>query len=73
MDKYFFSFGDIVSIDENAIYTVISASSIKEACIGKDEFNDFTAEYPEQIKRLREKFPHVDEEGNPFLVIYHIK
>jgi hypothetical protein len=73
MDKYFFSFGNIVSIDENAIYALISASHIKEVCIGKNQFNDFTAKYPEQIKRLHEKFPHVDEEGNPFLVIYFIK
>jgi hypothetical protein len=71
--KYFFSFGKIISIDENAIYAIISASHIKEACIGKNQFNDFTTKYPEQIKRLREKFPHVDEEGNPFLVIYYIK
>jgi hypothetical protein len=73
MDKYFFSFGKIISVDENAIYTTISAFHMKESCTGKNEFNDFTAKYPEQIKRLREKFPHIDEEGNPFLVIYYIK
>jgi hypothetical protein len=73
MGKYFFSFGNIISIDENAIYAIISASHIKEICIGKNQFNDFITKYPEQIKSLREKFPHVDEEGNPFLVIYYIK
>jgi hypothetical protein len=73
MDKYFFSFGNIISVDENAIYTTIRASHMKECWTGKNEFNDFTTKYPEQIKRLREKFPHIDEEGNPFLVIYYIK
>lgn len=73
MDKYFFSFGKIISTDENAIYTLINASFIKECCIGKNQYNDFEAKYPEQIRRLREKFPHVDEEGNPFLVIYYMR
>jgi hypothetical protein len=72
-DKYFFSFGDIISFDEHAIYALLDASSIKTVWDGKNQYNNFEAKYPEQIKRLREKIPHVDEEGNPFLVIYYVK
>jgi hypothetical protein len=72
-DELLISFGQIINVDENAIYTLINASEIKELHNGKNEYNDFEAEYPEQIKRIREKFPHVDEEGNPFLAIYYIK
>jgi hypothetical protein len=67
------SFRRIINTDENAIYTLTNASEIKELHDGKNAYNDFEAEYPEQIKRIREKFPHVDEEGNPFLVIYKIR
>jgi hypothetical protein len=66
-------FGLIKSIDENAIYTLIDASHIKMYHNGRNDYVDFEAKYPEQIKRLREKFPHVDEEGNPFLAIFYIK
>jgi hypothetical protein len=69
----FIPFGRIINTDENAIYTLVNASSIKRIHNGKTEYDDFEAEYPEQIKRLREKFPHVDEEGNPFLAIFYIK
>ncbi|MDR1338986.1 MAG: 6-bladed beta-propeller [Prevotellaceae bacterium] len=70
--KYFFSFGRIIGIDEKAIYALVDASSMKTAWEGKNEYNDFRTQYPEQIKRFREKFSNIDEEGNPFLVIYSI-
>ncbi|GHT52465.1 hypothetical protein FACS189440_22000 [Bacteroidia bacterium] len=70
--KYFFSFGQITGFDEHAIYTIIEASDLKRIWDGKDEHNDFESTYPEQIKRLREKFSTVREDGNPFLVIYSI-
>lgn len=72
-DKYFFPFGKIVGIDENAIYTSIEASEMKVFVTGKNEYNNFESQYPEQIKRLREKFPNINEEGNPFLIIYYFK
>lgn len=72
-DKYFFPFGKIVGMDEDAIYTSIEASEMKVFVRGKDAYNNFESQYPEQIKRLREKFPNIDEEGNPFLVIYYLK
>ena len=40
---------------------------------GKNEYNNFESQYPEQIKRLREKLPNINEEGNPFLIIYYFK
>ncbi|GHT61475.1 hypothetical protein AGMMS50239_12460 [Bacteroidia bacterium] len=70
--KYFFSFGQIIGFDEHAIYTIIESSDLKRMWDGKDEYNDFESTYPEQIKRLREKFSTVREDGNPFLVIYSI-
>jgi hypothetical protein len=72
MDKYFFSFGQIIGFDEDTIYTLVDASDIKRMWNGKDQYNDYESKYPEQIKRLREKFPRVSEDGNPFLVMYHI-
>jgi hypothetical protein len=70
--KYFFPFGKIIGIDENAIYTLINAYNFKRTWTGKDEYNDYESQYSEQIKRMRKRFPTVDEEGNPFLVIYYI-
>jgi hypothetical protein len=72
-DKYFFPFGQIVSFDEKAIYAVIEATDMKRMWNGKDEYNDFESKYPDQIKRLREKFNNITEDGNPFLIIYHIR
>lgn len=73
MGKYFIPFGDIVGMDSEAVYTIIDAYRIKRLWNGKDEYNDFEAMYPEQIRRLREDFPEVDESGNPFIVIYRFK
>jgi hypothetical protein len=71
-DKYFIEFGRIIGIDEKAIYALVDASSMKVVWQGKNEYSDFQSQYPEQIKRFREKFSSIDEEGNPFLVIYSI-
>jgi hypothetical protein len=73
-DKYFFGFGKVIGFDEKAIYTLMDASNLKRVWDGKDKYgNDFESTYPEQVKRLREKFSHIDEDGNPFLIIYSIK
>lgn len=55
------------------IYTSIEASEMKVFVTGKNEYNNFESQYPEQIKRLREKLPNINEEGNPFLIIYYFK
>jgi hypothetical protein len=72
-DKYFLGFGEIVGMDEHAIYTILESYMVKRIWNGKDEYNDFEAKYSEQIKRLRADFPNVKEDGNPFLVIYPFK
>ncbi|RXF71827.1 6-bladed beta-propeller [Arcticibacter tournemirensis] len=71
-DKYFFPFGKIVGMDETAIYSLIDAYTMKRMADGKDEHNDFESKYPDQVKRLRAKIGNVQEDGNPFLVIYHL-
>lgn len=71
-DKYFFSFGDIVGFDENAIYSINDASRIKKYWDGKDAYNNFEEDYPQQVKNLRTKFKSIKEEGNPFLIIYSL-
>lgn len=75
IDKYFFSFGEIISVNEKAIYTLVSANAIRKILKGKDEFNDFEATYPAQIARLREKFKglNFDENSNPFLATYYLE
>lgn len=72
-DPYFLSFGQIIGMDEQAIYSLMNASDMKRLWTGKDEYNDFTVKYSTQIQRLRDKFKHVDEEGNPFLLIHYMK
>ncbi len=72
-DKYLLSFGQIVGMDETAIYTLVEAEDVKRMWDGKDKYNDYEAKYPEQIKRLRERLNHVDENGNPFLIVYSIR
>ncbi len=70
--EYFFSFGNIVGFDEHTIYSVIDASRLKKFWNGQDAYNNYELDYPQQIKNLREKFEIVNEEGNPFLIMYSI-
>lgn len=70
---YFISFGSVVGYDEQAIYAISSASSLKRSWNGKDDYNDFWQEHAQQIRNLRSKFKSIDEEGNPFLIIYSIQ
>jgi len=70
--EYFFSLGNIVGFDEHTIYAVIDASRLKKFWDGHDAYNNFELDYPQQIKNLREKFEIVNEEGNPFLIMYSI-
>ena len=70
---YFIPFGDMIGFGNNTIYTLVDADAMQRIAIGKDDYNDFEAEYPEQIKKLRSKFPNIKDDGNPFLIIYYIK
>lgn len=71
-NEYLMSFGEVIGMDATAIYSLVPAWHLKELWVGKNKHNDFEAKYPEQIKRLREKFDSVDEEGNPFLLIHYL-
>ncbi|GCB34849.1 6-bladed beta-propeller [Bacteroides faecalis] len=72
-DKYLISFGKIIGMDENAIYSLVTAESVNKIIVGKDKYNDFESMYPIQVKNLREKFKGVfiSEEYNPFLLIHY--
>lgn len=72
-DKYLIPFGKIIGMDENAIYSLVDAASVKRNIVGKDEYNDFESMYPVQIRNLREKFKgiSINEEDNSFLLIHH--
>ena len=39
---------------------------------GKSGRNDFWPQHGEQIERLRKKFPVVNEDDNPYLLIYSL-
>jgi hypothetical protein len=70
---YFMSFGNVVGYDETAIYAVNSAASMKRFWNGKDAWNDFWPDHAQQIRNLRAKFESIDEEGNPFLIVYYVR
>lgn len=73
-DNYFFSFGRLIDMDENHLYSIVNAERINTMLLGHDLYNDFESLYPNQIKNLRAKLGNcVDPEGNPFLAIYNIK
>lgn len=67
------SFGDIAGMNENHIYTVVDAESVHDIWKGKNEFNDFEAEHPRQVRNMRKLFRNVDPMGNPFLAIYSFR
>jgi len=75
IQKYPLSFGKIVGMDEDRIFATVEASHVKKMIVGKDEYNDFEAMYPEETKRLRARLGHlkIDETSNPFLLVYRIK
>ena len=72
-DYFLPGYPSTVGIDETAIYFKMDASNMKTSWVGKTKYVDFMPEHGEQIERLRKKFPVVDEEGNPYLLIYSIK
>jgi len=75
IQKYPLSFGKVVGMDEDRIFTTVEALDVKKMIVGKDEYNDFEAMYPEQTKRLRARLGHlkIDETSNPFLLVYKVK
>lgn len=71
-DKYFIPFGDIKCIENKYIITAIDAIKMKTYYEGKNEYNDFTKQYPTLIKRLRNEIGELSENGNPYLIIYNL-
>lgn len=71
-NKYYLGFGEIVSMDEHAIYSIIDASRMYDYWVGHNKYNDFEEKYPEQIKKLRIDVKSVNPDGNPFVVIYEL-
>lgn len=71
--KYLFNFGNIVNINETEICTIVDAKYIYDVWKGYNEFNDFEKDYPSQVENLRKDIKTVNEDGNPFLIIYKIQ
>ena len=71
---YFFSFGKLIGMNEQAIFTLVVAYSMLNFLKGKNGNNDFEGKYPEQIKRLRKALQGIEitETSNPFLITYTI-
>jgi len=71
--KYLCGFGLIKGINEEYIIAVEDAKTIYEIWKGKNKYNDFEAQYPQQVKNMRQKFSSINPEGNPFLIFYKVK
>ena len=68
-----FSFGDIKGMDQSAIYTAVNYDGVYNMWLGHDIVNNFEKLYPRQVDNLRKLFPHLEENGNPFVAIYSLK
>lgn len=71
--KYYCRFGSVVSISDKYIIAKMPASFMKSYVDGKNEYNDFESEYPQQIANLRRDLGTVTENDNPILLIYKLK
>lgn len=69
-DVFFFSFGEIIGMDEKAIYTIIDVSSFKSFLKNKDIEKKHPVQY-EKMKKWIEGMG-VTEYSNPFLVTYFL-
>ncbi len=65
--------GKPISISENEIFAIQDASGMYDVWKGGNEYNDFEKDRPTQVKNLRKRFKNIDEDGNPFLIIYHLR
>ncbi|RHR82828.1 6-bladed beta-propeller [Odoribacter sp. AF15-53] len=71
--KYLTTFGNIIDITQDYIITSVEAADICEYLKGKNEYVNFEKNYPEQIHRMREELPDINEDSNPCIVIYSIQ
>lgn len=72
-DKYVFSFGRIKGMDQSAIYSVIDYEEVYQLWLGHNKYVNFEEKYPQQVNNIRKLFPHLEEDGNPFIAIYSLK
>ena len=72
-DIYRFSFGTIKGMDQSAIYSAVSYEGVYNTWLGHSKRVNFEKLYPRQVKNLRKRFPHLEEDGNPFIAIYSLK
>lgn len=71
--KFVLPFGRIVALTEKHLVTAVAAARLKPFVEGRDEYNDYEAEYPRQVERLRAVVPGISEADNPCLVIYDLE
>ena len=72
-DEYIFPFGCIKGMDQYAIYSVVDYDGVYKRWLGRSKYVNFEEKYPKQVKNLRKLFPHLKEDGNPFIAIYSLK
>ena len=72
-DEYIFRFGYIKGMDQSAIYSVVDYEGVYKRWLGHSKTVNYEEKYPRQVKNLRKLFPHLKEEGNPFIAIYSLE
>lgn len=70
--EYSFSFGRIRGMDQSAVYSTVEHEDIYELWRGHNKYVNFEEKFPQQVKNLRKLFPHLKEDGNPFIAIYSL-
>lgn len=71
--EYVFPFGRIRGMDQSAIYSVVDNEGVYNMWLGHNKVANFEKMYPQQVDNLRKLFPHLEENGNPFIAIYSLK
>lgn len=72
-NEYLLSFGCIKGMDQSAIYSVVEYEDVYDVWVGHDKYTNYEEEFPNQVNNLRKLFPHLEENGNPFIAIYSLK
>lgn len=72
-NEYLLSFGWIKGMDQSAIYSVVEYEDVYDVWVGHDKYTNYEEEFPNQVNNLRKLFPHLEENGNPFIAIYSLK
>ena len=73
VDEYFFPFGLIKGVSQSTIYSAIEYEYVYDVWVGHNKYINYEEKYPKQVSNLRKLFPHLEENGNPFIAIYSLK